>query len=127
VARSKLLLHSQDSGSPKVGRGSVLLYQPCVVMLVLTQPDLLYKLFSNERLLVGGFLARTLAADSKMQIQDECGTARISIQKKTPEELERARRMQKCIPLTKTVRMEPRGCRGAEPKRLPVFSGHATE
>jgi hypothetical protein len=55
----------------RVGRGSVLLYQPCVAMLVLTQPDLLYKLFSNERLLVGGFLARTLAADSKMQIQDE--------------------------------------------------------
>jgi Protein of unknown function (DUF3987) len=55
----------------RVGRESVLLYQPCVAMLVLTQPDLLHKLFGTERLLVGGFLARTLAADSKMQIQDE--------------------------------------------------------
>jgi hypothetical protein len=55
----------------RVGRESVLLHQPCVAMLVLTQPDLLYKLFGNQRLLVGGFLARTLAADSKMQILDE--------------------------------------------------------
>jgi hypothetical protein len=40
-------------------------------MLVLTQPDLLYRLFCNERLLVGGFLARCLAVDSKMEIRDE--------------------------------------------------------
>jgi hypothetical protein len=55
----------------RVGRESVLLHQPCVAMLVLTQPDLLHKLFSNERLLVGGFLARCLAVDSRMEIQDE--------------------------------------------------------
>ena len=42
-----------------------------MTLLVLTQPDLLHKLFSNERLLVGGFLARCLAADSRMEIQDE--------------------------------------------------------
>jgi hypothetical protein len=35
------------------------------------QPDLLQKAFSNERLLVGGFLARCLAADSKMEAQYE--------------------------------------------------------
>ena len=55
----------------RVGRESVLLHQPCVAILVLTQPDLLHKLFSNERLLVGGFLARCLAVDSRMEIQDE--------------------------------------------------------
>jgi hypothetical protein len=37
----------------------------------LVQPDLLYKAFGNERLLVGGFLARCLTADSKMQVQYE--------------------------------------------------------
>ena len=40
-------------------------------MLLLVQPDLLQKAFSNERLLVGGFLARCLAADSKMELQYE--------------------------------------------------------
>jgi hypothetical protein len=55
----------------RVGRDSILLHHPCVAILVLTQPDLLHKLFSSERLLVGGFLARCLAVDSRMEIQDE--------------------------------------------------------
>ena len=55
----------------RVGREAILLRKPCVAMLVLTQPDLLYRLFNNERLLMGGFLARCLAADSRMEIQDE--------------------------------------------------------
>src|SRR5258708_15171982 len=57
----------------------------------------------------------------------QCSAGKISIQKKTPEELERARRMQKCIPSTRMIHMESRDWRAAEPKRLPVFSGHATD
>src|SRR5262249_44008002 len=55
----------------RVGRAPIVLHRPCVAMLLLTQPDLLYKAFSNERLLVGGFLARCLAADSKLEVQYE--------------------------------------------------------
>lgn len=40
-------------------------------MLLLVQPDLFQKAFSNERLLVGGLLARCLAAYSKMEVQYE--------------------------------------------------------
>jgi hypothetical protein len=73
--KDDILLCKAKTVSPvpvdRIGRGSVLLHQPCVSMLVLTQPDLLYKLFANERLLVGGFLARCLAVDSRMEIQDE--------------------------------------------------------
>lgn len=73
--KDDILLCKAKTVSPvpidRVGRGSILLHKPCVSMLVLTQPDLLYRLFCNERLLAGGFLARCLAVDSKMEIQDE--------------------------------------------------------
>ena len=55
----------------RVSRPPIVLYHPCVTMLLLVQPDLLQKAFGNERLLVGGFLARCLAADSKMELQYE--------------------------------------------------------
>ena len=55
----------------RVSRPPIVLRHPCVTMLLLVQPDLLQKAFSNERLLVGGFLARCLAADSKMELQYE--------------------------------------------------------
>ena len=55
----------------RVSRPPIVLHRPCVTMLLLVQPDLLQKAFSNERLLVGGFLARCLAADSKMELQYE--------------------------------------------------------
>jgi hypothetical protein len=54
-----------------VSRPPIVLHHPCVTMLLLVQPDLLQKAFSNERLLVGGLLARCLAADSKMEVQYE--------------------------------------------------------
>jgi len=55
----------------RVSRPPIVLHRPCVTMLLLVQPDLLQKAFSNERLLVGGLLARCLAADSKMELQYE--------------------------------------------------------
>jgi hypothetical protein len=55
----------------RVGRAPIVLKHPCVAMLLLTQADLLYKAFNNERLLVGGFLARCLAADSELEVQYE--------------------------------------------------------
>jgi hypothetical protein len=58
----------------RVSRGPIILNHPCVTLLLLVQPDLLQKAFSNERLLVGGFLARCLAADSKMELQYEDDT-----------------------------------------------------
>ena len=39
----------------RVGRAPIVLSHPCVSLLLLVQPDLLQKAFSNERLLVGGF------------------------------------------------------------------------
>jgi hypothetical protein len=45
----------------------IILYQPTISLLWLTQPDLLTRLFQNTRLLVGGFLARCLCFDSKIQ------------------------------------------------------------
>lgn len=55
----------------RVGRSSIVLHHPLVTMLLLAQPDLVQKAFSNERLLVGGLLARCLAADSRMKLQYE--------------------------------------------------------
>jgi hypothetical protein len=55
----------------RLSRPPIILRQPCVALLLLVQPDLLRMAFSNERLLVGGFLARCLCADSRMQIQYE--------------------------------------------------------
>jgi hypothetical protein len=55
----------------RVSRPPIVLYHPCVTMLLLVQPDLLQKAFGNERLLVGGLLAKCLAADSKMELQYE--------------------------------------------------------
>jgi Protein of unknown function (DUF3987) len=55
----------------RLSRPPILLRRPCVALLLLVQPDLLRMAFSNERLLVGGFLARCLSADSKMKIQYE--------------------------------------------------------
>src|SRR5258707_12552141 len=55
----------------RVSRPPIVLHHPCVAMLLLVQPDLLHKACSNERLLVGGLLARCLMADSKMELQYE--------------------------------------------------------
>jgi hypothetical protein len=55
----------------RLSRPPILLRHPCVALLLLVQPDLLRMAFSNERLLVGGFLARCLSADSRIQIQYE--------------------------------------------------------
>jgi hypothetical protein len=52
----------------RIGREPLILRLPCVSLLLLVQPDLLRMAFSNERLLIGGFLARCLAADSRMEI-----------------------------------------------------------
>jgi hypothetical protein len=55
----------------RVGRPPIILKQPCVAMLLLVQPDILERAFSNERLLVGGLLARCLSADTKMMVHYE--------------------------------------------------------
>jgi hypothetical protein len=55
----------------RIGREPLILRQPCVSLLLLVQPDLLRMAFSNERLIIGGFLARCLAADSRMEILKE--------------------------------------------------------
>jgi hypothetical protein len=55
----------------RVSRAPIILTFPCVSLLLLVQPDLLWMAFSNERLLIGGFLARCLCADSKLQVQYE--------------------------------------------------------
>ena len=39
---------------------------PCIALLLLVQPDILRRVFKNERLTIGGFLARCLCADSKL-------------------------------------------------------------
>jgi hypothetical protein len=44
----------------------IILNEPTMSLLWLTQPDLLYGLYQKERLLVGGFLARCLPFDSKI-------------------------------------------------------------
>jgi hypothetical protein len=48
----------------------IILYYPTMSLLWLTQPDLLYQLFQNIRLLVGGFLARCLSFDSQIEPQE---------------------------------------------------------
>jgi hypothetical protein len=55
----------------RVSRPSILLQAPCITLGMAVQPDLLYRAYSNERLRVGGFLARCLAVDSRMQVQFE--------------------------------------------------------
>jgi hypothetical protein len=52
----------------RIVREPLILRLPCIALLLLVQPDLLRMAFSNERLLIGGFLARCLAADPRMEI-----------------------------------------------------------
>ena len=52
----------------RLSRPPIVLRKPCVSLLLLVQPDLLRMAFGNERLLVGGLLARCLCADARMQI-----------------------------------------------------------
>jgi hypothetical protein len=44
----------------------IILYQPTMSLLWLAQPDLVYRVFQNFRLLVGGMLARCLTFDSRI-------------------------------------------------------------
>jgi replicative DNA helicase len=55
----------------RIGRGRLTLKLPCITLLLLVQPDLLTKAFQNERLLLGGFLARCLCADTQLEMQEE--------------------------------------------------------
>jgi len=52
-------------------RPPILLKAPCVTLLLMVQPDLLNKAFADERLRVGGFLARCFFFDSRMRVQYE--------------------------------------------------------
>jgi len=52
-------------------RAPILLKAPCVTLLLMVQPDLLNKAFADERLRVGGFLARCFFLDSRMRVQYE--------------------------------------------------------
>jgi hypothetical protein len=52
-------------------RPPILLKSPCVTLLLMVQPDLLNKAFADERLRVGGFLARCFFFDSRMEVQYE--------------------------------------------------------
>jgi hypothetical protein len=55
----------------RIGRGRIVLHNPCVALLLLVQPDILRKAFEDERLLIGGFLARCLAADTRLKMLPE--------------------------------------------------------
>jgi replicative DNA helicase len=53
----------------RVGRPSVILASPCLTLTLCTQPDLLYKAYSHDRLWCGGFLARCLSVDTRLKRQ----------------------------------------------------------
>jgi hypothetical protein len=55
----------------RASRAPIILKRPCVTLMLMLQPDLMNKAFADERLRVGGFLARCLFFDSRMQIQYE--------------------------------------------------------
>jgi hypothetical protein len=58
-------------GVDRVSRKRITLKAPCVALLLIVQPDILRMAFSNQRLLIGGFLARCLSADAHLQMQEE--------------------------------------------------------
>lgn len=66
----------------RIGRGPVSVRHPCGVLLLLVQPDLLRKAFENERLLVGGFLARCFAADARLKMQYETDASTVPADEK---------------------------------------------
>jgi hypothetical protein len=53
----------------RISREKIYLKQPCVALLILLQPDLLQRAFDNERFRVGGFLARCMSADAKLEMK----------------------------------------------------------
>jgi hypothetical protein len=59
------------SGDPhvvhRITRESILLRAPCMTLLWFTQPDLFQRLIRNERLRLGGFLARCPCCDTRVQ------------------------------------------------------------
>jgi hypothetical protein len=55
----------------RITRGRIVLRRPCVALLLLVQPDILRRAFENTRLLIGGFLARCFAADTRLKMQEE--------------------------------------------------------
>jgi hypothetical protein len=55
----------------RISRNAVGLKRPRCSMLLLLQPDLLHRAFRNERLVVGGFLARTFSIDCRLKMQYE--------------------------------------------------------
>jgi uncharacterized protein DUF3987 len=59
------------SGDPhvvhRITRESIFLKSPCMTLLWFTQPDLFQRLICNERLLLGGFLARCLCCNTRAQ------------------------------------------------------------
>jgi hypothetical protein len=69
----------------RITRFPVILSKPCISLFLAVQPDLLYRAFANERLLTGGFLARCLAADSRLQIEYEDEDKPIVIDSKVTE------------------------------------------
>ena len=66
--------HIQD----RIGRGRITLAEPCGALLLLVQPDILTRAFSNTRLVIGGFLARCLCADTKLEVQYEDENAEVT-------------------------------------------------
>jgi hypothetical protein len=55
----------------RIGRGQILLKEPCIALLLIVQPDLLQMAFEHTRLMLGGFLARCFSADTKLQMREE--------------------------------------------------------
>jgi hypothetical protein len=55
----------------RISRPSLILKSPCVSLFLATQPDVLYRAFSSERLRLGGFLARCMAVDTRIRVHHE--------------------------------------------------------
>src|SRR5262249_18261094 len=54
-----------------VSRKRITLNNPCVAVLLIVQPDILKRAYSNTRLIIGGFLGRCFSADTHLQVQEE--------------------------------------------------------
>jgi Protein of unknown function (DUF3987) len=54
----------------RAGRPVLTLYQPTMSIFWLAQPDIVYEVFKNERLLNGGLLARMLSFDALIEPQE---------------------------------------------------------
>ena len=60
----------------RISRGPISLKHPRCSLLLLVQPDIMRRVFRNERLTIGGFLARAFCIDCRLKMQPELPEAR---------------------------------------------------